>query len=90
MSTTLHVGRHLFQTTDTTAPPIPAGNLTVIVAPAGIITATVITTSNSVRVDGVGVGTATITYKATGYSDAQDVVTVLAPPQILVVDGPEI
>lgn len=91
MSTTLHVGRHLIQTTaDGLGSPIPPGTLTATVAPIGFVTALVTGSNNSVRLDGVAVGTATVTYKAVGYTDAQDIVTVLTPPQIIVTDGPEI
>lgn len=90
MSTTLHVGHHMIQTSaDGLGAALPAGTLTATVAPTGIVTA-IPAGGNTIRLDAVAIGTATVTYKSPGYVDAQDIVTVIAPPQIVITDGPEI
>lgn len=92
MSTTLHTGHHLTQTVaGSDGSTIPPGTLGVTIVPtSGVVTVAVTPANNNILVTATGVGTATLTYNALGYTSSQDIVTVLAPPSIVVTDGPEV
>jgi hypothetical protein len=87
----LHVGHHIVQTiTGIGGAALPPGAVSVAVAPAGIVTASIDPTTNAVTLTGVAPGTANATYSAAGYSSVVDTVLVSAAPPLLVVDGPEV
>lgn len=88
--TTLHIGRHRVQTISSSDnSTVPAGSVTVASSASSVVQASVDPVTNNVTVSGIGAGSATVTYAATGFQSTVEAFTVAPLPTLVVTDGPE-